>query len=194
MRILFKYSIIWVFLLASVQSISAQHITVSAPSSIVAGENFRLSYTINTQNVEDFRAGTMPSAIEVIAGPYTSRQSSYQMVNGHTSSSSSITYTYTLYIAKAGVYTIAPASAQIGGRKVYSKSIKLSVSGQAKGGNGNGTSGNSKFACHLWIHHILAPCNTAIRTPIYTLYMEAFLLRQFYFLCVKACQIRHISF
>lgn len=143
MRILFKYSIIWVFLLASVQSILAQHITVSAPSSIVAGENFRLSYTINTQNVEDFRAGTMPSTIEVIAGPYTSRQSSYQMVNGHTSSSSSITYTYTLYIAKAGVYTIAPASAQIGGRKVYSKSIRLSVSGQAKGGNGNGTSGNS---------------------------------------------------
>ena len=143
MRILFKYSIIWVFLLASVQSISAQHITVSAPSSIVAGENFRLSYTINTQNVEDFRAGTMPSTIEVIAGPYTSRQSSYQMVNGHTSSSSSITYTYTLYIAKAGVYTIAPASAQIGGRKVYSKSIRLSVSGQAKGGNGSGTSGNS---------------------------------------------------
>ena len=71
--------------------IQAQSISVSAPSQVSLGENFRISYTVNTQDVEDFRAGNIPSAIEVIAGPYTSSQSSYQMVNGHTSSSSSVT-------------------------------------------------------------------------------------------------------
>ena len=81
---------------------NAQSITVSVPSHVSVGENFRLSYTINTQEVDDFRAGNIPDAIEVIAGPYTSSQSSFQMVNGHTSSSSSITYTYTLYASKNG--------------------------------------------------------------------------------------------
>ena len=65
----------------------AQNITVSAPSNVATGENFRIAYTVNTQNVEDFRAGNIPAGIEVIAGPYTSSQSSFQMVNGHTSSS-----------------------------------------------------------------------------------------------------------
>ena len=141
MRIFIKYSLLLVLLLLSTVSASAQHITVTVPSSVAAGENFRLSYTVDTQNVEEFKAGTMPSAIEVIAGPYTSRQSSYQMINGHTSSTSSVTYTYTLYIAKPGVYTIAPACAIIGGRKIYAKAVKVSVAGHAKGSNGNGAAG-----------------------------------------------------
>ena len=141
MRIFIKYSLLLVLLLLSTVSASAQHITVTVPSSVAAGENFRLSYTVDTQNVEEFKAGTMPSAIEVIAGPYTSRQSSYQMINGHTSSTSSVTYTYTLYIAKPGVYTIAPACAIIGGRKIYAKAVKVSVTGHAKGSNGNGAAG-----------------------------------------------------
>ena len=87
----------------------AQSISVQAPSKVPAGDNFRLSYTVNTQDVEDFRAGNIPSGIEVIAGPYTSQQSSYQMVNGHTSSSSSITFTYTLYAVKHGTYKIPRA-------------------------------------------------------------------------------------
>ena len=49
--------------------ILAQTITVSVPSHVQAGENFRLSYTVNTQDVDDFRAGNIPSALEVLAGP-----------------------------------------------------------------------------------------------------------------------------
>ena len=103
MRIFIKYSLLLVLILLSTVSASAQHITVTVPSSVAAGENFRLSYTVDTQNVEEFKAGTMPSAIEVIAGPYTSRQSSYQMINGHTSSTSSVTYTYSVALGMPGV-------------------------------------------------------------------------------------------
>ena len=71
--------------------VGAQSISVSAPSRVSAGENFRISYTVNTQDVDNFRIGKVPGGLEVIAGPYTSQQSSFQMVNGHTSSSSSIT-------------------------------------------------------------------------------------------------------
>ena len=37
-------------------------------------KNFRLTYTVSTQNVSDFRLGSVPEALEVITGPYTSSQ------------------------------------------------------------------------------------------------------------------------
>lgn len=115
--------------------ISLAQISVSVPSHVAAGENFRLSYTINTQDVEDFRSGNIPNGLELLAGPYTSQQSSYQMVNGHTSSSSSITYTYTLYAAKSGTFTIPAAHARLkNGQKIASKAAKITVTGQAKSG------------------------------------------------------------
>lgn len=106
-------------------------ISVSAPTHVQAGENFRLAYTINTQDVENFRAGNIPAGLELIAGPYTSQQSSYQMVNGHTSSSSSITFTYTLYAEKNGTYTIPPAHAKVKGKSESSRAVRITVSGHA---------------------------------------------------------------
>ena len=114
----------------------AQNITVAAPSNVSTGENFRIAYTVSTQNVDEFRAGNIPAGLEVIAGPYTSSQSSFQMVNGHTSSSSSVTYTYTVYAEKAGTYVIPAAHAKVGGRSIASHSVKIHVSGQTRS-NGN---------------------------------------------------------
>ncbi len=109
----------------------AQTVTVQAPSRVSCGENFRIAYVINTQDVDNFRAGNIPEGLEVITGPYTSRSSSFQIVNGHTSSSSSITYTYTLYAAKNGTYTIPAAKAVINGKTVMSNTAKVTVSGNA---------------------------------------------------------------
>ena len=127
---------LWLCLFGGILPLQAQ-IKVSVPSRVATGENFRLSYTINTQDVDDFRAGNIPNGLEVIAGPYTSQQSSYQMVNGHTSSSSSITFTYTLYADKPGTYTIPAAKAKINGNSVSSRSVKVTVSGKAQS-NGSG--------------------------------------------------------
>ncbi len=113
----------------------AQHIAVSAPVEVSPGENFRLSYTVNTQNVEEFRAGIIPAGLEVVAGPYTSSQSSYQMVNGHTSSSSSVTFTYTVCAIKNGTYTIPSAHAVVNGKHISSKATKVHVSGKMSRGS-----------------------------------------------------------
>ncbi len=121
--------------LCGVLSAAAQ-ISVQAPSKVQAGENFRLSYTIHTKDVDDFRAGNIPEGLEVIAGPYTSQQSSYQVVNGHASSSSSITFTYTLYAEKNGTYTIPAAHAKVEGKPVASQAVKITVSGQASSTGG----------------------------------------------------------
>ena len=116
----------------------SQVIRVSTPSRVEAGENFRVSFKVTTQDVDDFRSGLHSTdVVEVIAGPYTSSESSFQMVNGHTSSSSSITYTYTLYAAKSGVYNIPAAHARVGGKQISSKPAKVTVVGAAQGRGNN---------------------------------------------------------
>ena len=129
--------IIWLLMMLGYHvHVDAQHISVSAPSHVAAGENFRVAYTINTSDVEEFRMGGVQDGLEVIAGPYTSSQSSYQMINGHTSSSSSVTITYTLYAAKNGSFTIGASHALVGGKRLSSRPVKIQVSGHAQRTNG----------------------------------------------------------
>ena len=120
-------------------SLLSQTLTASAPSQVAVGEQFRLTYTINTQNVSEFRAGNIPEELEVLIGPNRSVQSSYQMINGHTSSSSSITYTYIVVATKNGSFTIPAAHAVVDGKSIASNAVKITVSGNARSqANGGG--------------------------------------------------------
>lgn len=127
-----KITILLLTCFAYVLSVCAQNISVSAPTHVATGENFRVSYTIANVSVDEFRSASIPVGLEVIAGPYTSQQSSYQIVNGHTSRSSSITYTYTLYAEKAGTYTIGAAHAKAGGKTIASRPFRIQVSGATR--------------------------------------------------------------
>lgn len=113
-----------------------QSLVANAPSNVSVGEQFRLTYTISTQNVSGFRAGDIPDALEVLMGPSTSQQSSFKMVNGHTSSSSSITYTFILCANKNGTFTIPSAHISVNGKTIASNSLRITVSGSANSGNG----------------------------------------------------------
>ena len=133
-----KRSSIFLICLVIACACFSQVIRVSTPSRVEAGENFRVSFKVTTQDVDDFRSGLHSTdVVEVIAGPYTSSESSFQMVNGHTSSSSSITYTYTLYAAKSGVYNIPAAHARVGGKQISSRPAKVTVVGSAQGRGNN---------------------------------------------------------
>ena len=116
----------------------AQQITGKAPSQVAVGEQFRLTYTVNTDDVSGFRAGNIPDAFDVLMGPSTSTQSSFQMVNGHTSSSTSVTYTYILSSTKNGSFTIPAAHASVHGKTVHSNELHIKVSGTAQQGRSNG--------------------------------------------------------
>lgn len=122
--------------LFSAMLVFAQSVTVQAPSRVACGDNFRISYVVNTQDVDNFRMGNVPEGLEVITGPYTSRSQSYQIINGHTSSASSITFTYTLYAAKNGTYTIPGARVVIAGKNVVSGSARITVTGSQPQNNG----------------------------------------------------------
>jgi len=114
----------------------AQTLTGRAPSQVAVGEQFRLSYTVNTDDVKGFRAGNIPEEFDVLMGPSTSTQSSYQLVNGHMSSSSSVTYTYILMAKKNGSFTIPAAQAQVGSKTIQSNALHIKVSGQAQSSQG----------------------------------------------------------
>ncbi|MBQ6193933.1 MAG: BatD family protein [Prevotella sp.] len=130
-----RYLLLLQLVLASLAA-NSQSLTVNAPSHVETGENFRLTYTVNTQDAEDFHIGNIPEGLEIITGPYTSSQSTYQMVNGHTSSSSSITYTFIICAVKNGTYTIPPARVNAGGKSISSQAAKISVTGQAASSGG----------------------------------------------------------
>lgn len=113
---------------------AAQRLVADAPAEVAVGEQFRLTYTVNTQNVNGFRVGTIPAELEVLMGPSTSSQSSFQMVNGHTSSSSSITYTYIICANKTGTYSIPAAHISVGGKTIASNQLRIKVSGASRQG------------------------------------------------------------
>ena len=122
----------------------AQTLTASAPSQVGVGEQFRLTYTINTQNVSEFRAGSIPEELELLIGPNRSMQSSYQMINGHTSSSSSITYTYIVVATKNGSFTIPAAHAVVDGKTIASNTLTIKASGNARSQTNGGTMGGQR--------------------------------------------------
>jgi hypothetical protein len=130
------------FLIFLITTIAAQQMTAKAPQQVAVGQQFRLTYTVNTHDVSGFRIGQIPDdAFEVLMGPSTSTQSSFSMVNGKTSQSSTITYTYILSATKNGTFTIPPATINAGGTQITSNALKIVVSGTASQGNGGGSSG-----------------------------------------------------
>lgn len=143
-----RYIYLWIFLMLSVNGL-AQRISIHAPSHVDVGDQFYVEYIINTQDVSAFHLGKMTDGLEKIYGPSTSSQSSWQMVNGHTSSSSTVTVTYGFLATKKGNATIAPSHVQVGGRTVKTPPVNIAVSGN---GGGHSSSGNASSHSHLHSH------------------------------------------
>ena len=126
-----KLFLIISFVQLMVMGLAAQTLTANAPQQVAPGQQFRLTYTVNSHDVSGFRIGQIPSdAFEVLMGPSTSRQSSFSMINGKTSQTSTITYTYILSAMKNGTFTIPPATITVEGKQVTSNTVKIQVTGQ----------------------------------------------------------------
>ena len=97
----------------------------SAPSQVIVGKPFQLTYTVN-QRSRDLRAPEFTD-FDVLAGPYTSTSSSTSFVNGHRTSTFEQTYTYMLMAQKAGTFTIAPATVKVDGENVQSNGVRITV-------------------------------------------------------------------
>lgn len=116
----------------------------TAPSAVVEGEQFRLSYVLNKQG-KDFRIPDLPG-FDVL---FDAQSISYHeaIVNGKRTSEASYTYTYTLLAKKAGTYTIAPASITVDKSNYRSNSLEIKVlppDESSKGSASDGNKGNER--------------------------------------------------
>ena len=131
-----------IILLLAVVAAEAQRITVDVPSHVEVGEQFQIEYVVNTQHVRGFQPGNMPDGIEILYGPSTSSQSSFQIVNGHTSSSSSMTITYVARATKRGTFTLPSAQANVGGHVVTSHHARIVAVGGSRASSSGGSANN----------------------------------------------------
>lgn len=98
----------------------------SAPKSVVLGQRFRLTYTVNTTDAKEPVIADMPD-FDILSGPNISTQQSYSSVNGKTTSSVSVTFTYILLPKSEGDFTIQPAKINAEGKEITSNSLSIKV-------------------------------------------------------------------
>ena len=109
----------------SVSLIAQVSFTASAPSAVVMGQTFRVTYSVNAA-AKDFR-GPEFADFEELAGPFTSQNNSMQIINGQMSSSVSYSYSYTLQPKKEGTFVISAATVMVENQKYTSNSLTVKV-------------------------------------------------------------------
>lgn len=144
---------------------------------VVSGDQVRLVFTVNSQDIKDFRAPSI-KGFDVLMGPSRSQQSSIQIINGKRTSSSSTAFTYILMAGNPGTYTIPSASVEVNGKKVFSNTLTIKVLPQDQpskgGGNGGGSSSRSQAAGSRITANDLFITATASKTTVHE--QEAILL------------------
>ena len=121
---------------------------VAEAADVVSGDQVRLVFTVNSQDIKDFRAPSI-KGFDVLMGPSRSQQSSIQIINGKRTSNSSTAFTYILLAGNPGTYTIPAASVEVNGEKVFSNAISIKVLPQDQtsgnsGNNGGGSASSSR--------------------------------------------------
>ncbi len=124
-------------------SVLAQNVefNVSAPQVVEAGEQFRLSYTLNSKGSK-FEAPIL-EGFKILSGPNVSSSSSVQIVNGKMTQSVSYSYNYILVGYEAGKLIITPAKIQVKGKSYSTKATVIEVVKEASTANQNGSSTSS---------------------------------------------------
>lgn len=170
----------WMIMVLNVWADGNVTFVASAPDVVVSGDQFRLTYTVSTQKVRDFRAPNI-KGFEVLMGPSRSQQSSTQIINGNVTSTSSITFTYILMADKEGTYTIPGATIVADGENKTSNSVQIKVlpSDQTGGSSSNGgssgrASSRNQVAGSKITNQDLFITATATKTTVYE--QEAILL------------------
>jgi hypothetical protein len=123
-----KLRVLLTLLLMLPTAIKAQDVkfTASAPSAVVANKPFQLVYVVNSNKAKDLRPPDF-SGFELLAEPYQSVRTNISSVNGNTTSSVEVTFTYTLMAGKEGDYKLSPASITVNGEKVVSNGLSIKV-------------------------------------------------------------------
>ena len=119
---------ILLFLLVAL-SATAQRVRCNAPRTVETGSRFQIEYVIEGSDVSAFELGRVPDGLEIIGGPFQSEMSSYQVVNGHYSGSTTVSISYVAVATRNGNIVIPPAHVIAGRRHITSESVHVRAVG-----------------------------------------------------------------
>ncbi|MDL2222237.1 BatD family protein [Parabacteroides sp. OttesenSCG-928-N08] len=121
-----------VLLLLTTLGIQAQTVEfkAAAPNAVVVGEQFRLTYSVNSE-ARDIRVAELPD-FDILMGPTSSYSSSTMISNGKTVHETSYTFTYILMAKKEGTFNIPPASVKVKNSTYTSNALVVNVLPQDK--------------------------------------------------------------
>lgn len=116
-----------VFLMVLAAGAGADNVrfTMSAPNVVSAGEQFRLSFTLNESGT-NLKLPDLAN-FDILMGPSTSQSSSIQIINGKTTQEVSFSYIFILRAKEEGTFTIQPASIEVDGKSYQSNDLTIQV-------------------------------------------------------------------
>ncbi len=126
MKVRMRY--VWLLLMATLVSFtgtSQVRFNINAPSQVAEGSQFRVSFSVNA-SASGFR-GPNFKGFSVLSGPNQSQSSSTQIINGRTSSSMELSYSYVLQAGNVGKYTIGQASVVVNGQSYKTNPYTITV-------------------------------------------------------------------
>ena len=124
-RVLFIVSVLAIIAGWNVNAQENVEFTASAPDVAYVETPFQLIYSVNAA-AKDLQAPDF-QFFEILAGPFESRSSYTQIINGKKSSATNLSYTLTLMPSKTGTFKIPGASIVVDGEKIYSNDLTIKV-------------------------------------------------------------------
>ncbi len=125
---------------------SAQtEIQVQTHNVVAEDEQFNITFIIEGEGKSSDFTWSPGEDFQLLWGPQQGRSTSVQMINGKTTRSSQVTYSYVLRPVRAGKFTISPASAKVKGQTITSKPVTIEVvsAGSSASSQSQGTQSQS---------------------------------------------------
>ncbi len=100
--------------------------TVIPPRTVIAGNKFNVTFRLKDGEGSGLKAPEIKGCT-LLYGPSTSRMQNYQWVNGQSTSSTTIDYSFTYRADNPGNYTIGEARISVGGKTYTTRSASFTV-------------------------------------------------------------------
>lgn len=100
--------------------------SVIPPRQVIEGNKFNITFRLKDGDGAGLKAPEIDGCT-LLYGPSTSTMQSYQMINGKTTSSTTVDYSFVYRADKAGTYTIGAASINVDGKTLTTQETKFTV-------------------------------------------------------------------
>ncbi|MBD5257626.1 MAG: protein BatD [Barnesiella sp.] len=121
----FSFLLISICLMA-LSAMAQTSFNVIPPRNVIAGQRFQVVYRLSNAQGGNPKVGEIKGC-QLLYGPSRSTSQSYQVINGVSTSSSTIDFTYVYRADNAGTYTIPAASIDADGKKLQTSETSFSV-------------------------------------------------------------------